>query len=236
MDQPANAAIRERRRRSTPFDIEQMNIMRAVTAAEYSRRQFVLNFAASKDPHLLVPGQKADAIKEAEGWAVRHLSQNGYGAVANELFKYTVDARLWSTLVGVDTEFPFAFMRHNTGAAPSIMTEIRPVSDIFPTGYEIGVAQLDKALTRESSSSELPPARRPSKIEQQQSSQHSAPAQPILSSRRRSTKKKQEGAEEKRRSLSLYGFEDLKMAKKLNQDRFPLLVRLGRSFSRRMSG
>lgn len=98
MSHPANAAIREQRRRSSAFDIEQMEVMRAITAAEYSRRQFVLNFAASKDTQLLVPGRKAEVIKEAEEWAVRYLGQNGYGAVANDLFKYTVDARLWNTL------------------------------------------------------------------------------------------------------------------------------------------
>ena len=95
---PANAAIREQRRRSTTFDIEQMNVMKALTAAEYSRRQFVLNFAASKDTRLLIPGQKAEAIKEAEEWTVAYLNEHGFSAVANDLFKYTVDARLWTTL------------------------------------------------------------------------------------------------------------------------------------------
>ncbi|KAK0631339.1 hypothetical protein B0T14DRAFT_392408, partial [Immersiella caudata] len=111
MTMPANAAIREQRRRSTHLDIEQMNVMKALTAAEYSRRQFVLNFAASKDTRLLIPGQKAEATKEAEEWAVAYLNRNGFSAVANDLFKYTVDARLWAALVGDETEFPFAFMR-----------------------------------------------------------------------------------------------------------------------------
>lgn len=100
MNNPANAAIREQRRRSTAFDIEQMNIMKALTAAEYSRRQFVLNFAASKDTQLLVPGKKADAIKEAEEWAVKYLNDNGFSIVNNDFFKYTVDARLWAALGG----------------------------------------------------------------------------------------------------------------------------------------
>jgi len=98
MNNPANAAIREQRRRSTAFDIEQINIMKALTAAEYSRRQFVLNFAASKDTQLLVPGKKADVIKEAEEWAVKYLNDNGLSTVNNDFFKYTVDARLWAAL------------------------------------------------------------------------------------------------------------------------------------------
>lgn len=100
MNNPANVAVREQRRRSTPFDIEQMNILKALTAAEYSRRQFVLNFAASKDTQLLVPGQKADAIKEAEEWAVSYLNENGYSTVNSDFFKYTVDERLWTALGG----------------------------------------------------------------------------------------------------------------------------------------
>ena len=92
----ANAAIRERRRGSTTLDLEQINILKALTAAEYSRRQFVLNFAASKDTRLLIPGRKAEAIKEAEEWAVSELSKEGSGTVPNDIFKYTVDARLWT--------------------------------------------------------------------------------------------------------------------------------------------
>ncbi|KAK0735150.1 hypothetical protein B0T26DRAFT_630230, partial [Lasiosphaeria miniovina] len=110
MTTAANAAVRESRRRSTPLDIEQVNVMKALTAAEYSRRQFVLNFAASKDTRLLIPGQKADAIKAAEESVVVWMSHNGFGTVTNEYFKYTVDMRLWTTLVGQEIEFPFAFM------------------------------------------------------------------------------------------------------------------------------
>jgi hypothetical protein len=73
-----------------------MNVLKALTAAEHSRRQFILNFAASRDTQLLVPGKKADAVKAAEEWVAVWLSQNGYQAVNNDLFKYTVDARLWS--------------------------------------------------------------------------------------------------------------------------------------------
>ncbi len=100
MNTPANVAIREQRRRSTPLDIEQINISKALTAAEYSRRQFVLNYAASRDTQLLIPGKKADAIKQAEEWTASWLSQNGYSAAGpmSDFFKYTVDTRLWATL------------------------------------------------------------------------------------------------------------------------------------------
>ncbi|KAK0745735.1 hypothetical protein B0T18DRAFT_303640, partial [Schizothecium vesticola] len=114
---PANAAVREKRRGSTTIDLEQMNVLKALTAAEYSRRQFVLNFAASRDTQLLVPGRKADAIKEAEEWAVAELSKEGSGTVANDLFKHTVDARLWAVFVGDVVDFPFGFMRR--GVVPS---------------------------------------------------------------------------------------------------------------------
>jgi hypothetical protein len=97
MANPANAAVREKRRNSTPQDLERLNVIKALTAAEHSRRQFVLNFAASRDTKLLVPGQKSGAVKAAEEWAAAWLSQNGHGAANHEFFKYTVDARLWAT-------------------------------------------------------------------------------------------------------------------------------------------
>ncbi|KAK3364664.1 hypothetical protein B0T25DRAFT_576878 [Lasiosphaeria hispida] len=281
----ANAAVREQRRRSTPLDIEQMNIMKALTAAEYSRRQFVLNFAASRDTRLLIPGQKADAIKEAEEWAVVWLNKNGYETITNEFFKYTVDARLWATLVGTDVGFPFSFMRRaiddltptsstDTREAPDSM---RPMSEIWPAGYEIEVRHLDRVLSQRSQPNLLP-ARRPSKhmkqqlVEQQQQQQQQqqkqqpqpqpqqrqraqteqlptrrpskhlqqhveqpAPSQPAAPQRTRSSRPKKE-AGEKRRSIPMYSFEDLKETKKLTEEKFPLLVRLGRSFSRRLSG
>ncbi|KAK1752639.1 hypothetical protein QBC47DRAFT_61495 [Echria macrotheca] len=248
MNNPANIAVREQRRRSSAFDVEQMNVMKALTAAEYSRRQFVLNFAASKDTQLLVPGQKADAIKEAEEWAVSYLNQNGFSTVTNDFFKYTVDARLWNKLVGPEPDFPFAFMRRAfEPSTPSIDSENtasnaapRPGSEVFSDGYDIGVTRLDQVLTRESTQPELPPARRPSKLEQRERERtDTLPEQNGQPPARQRSSKKKEPASEgegKRRSLSTYGFEDLKMTKKLNQDKFPLLVRLGRSFSRRMSG
>lgn len=229
MNPPANAAIREQRRRSSPLHIEQMNVMKALTAAEYSRRQFVLNYAASRDTQLLVPGQKADAIKQAEEWATAWLNQNGFGTSSGDLFKYTVDARLWATLVGSDIEFPFAFMHCGSDTStPSSASSIakRPVTELFPAEYEIQVHHVDNVPTVQ----EPPPARRQSK--------HLAPQEQPLRREPSSKKKKQtpEAAAEKRRSLSLYSLEDVKMTKKLNQDKFPLLTRLGRSFSRRLSG
>jgi len=128
-------------------------------------------------------------------------------------------------------------------STPSLSTDTprdttpRLLSGIFPAGYEIGVTRLDQVLTQESEKPELPSARRPSKVEQRdkEQSQPTTPQTQTPPQRTRSSKKK-DGSEEKRRSLSMYGFEDLKMTKKLNQDKFPMLVRIGRSFSRRMSG
>ena len=143
-------------------------------------------------------------------------------------------------------------------ATPSTITENgyasdarRPMSDVFPANYEVGMCRLDQVLTRQDSQPELPPARRPSTIEkrerakpgppqqqqQQQQTQTQQPQQQTPQRQRSSrTKDTPETRAEKRRSMSTYGFEDLKMTKKLNQDKFPLLVRWGRSFSRRMSG
>lgn len=98
MTSAANMAVREKRRGASREDIDQMEVRKAMTAAEYSRRQFVLNFAASKDIQLLIPGKKADAIKEAEEWTVVWLAQNELTTVSNDFFKYTVDSRLWSKL------------------------------------------------------------------------------------------------------------------------------------------
>jgi hypothetical protein len=93
---PANAAVRERRRKSTPAGLERVNVINALTAAEHSRRQFILNFAASRDTQLAIPGKKAAAVKAAEEWAAWQLNQNGHHAPGHDLFKYTVDVRLWS--------------------------------------------------------------------------------------------------------------------------------------------
>ncbi|KAK4210641.1 hypothetical protein QBC37DRAFT_258898, partial [Rhypophila decipiens] len=107
----SNTSVRERRRRSHPLAIEQMDILKALTAAEYSRRQFILNYASIIDTKLLVPGKKADIIKGAEEFVVKWMNQNGYGTISNDHFKFAVDERLWEDLVGADLPFPFAFMR-----------------------------------------------------------------------------------------------------------------------------
>ncbi|KAK3382186.1 hypothetical protein B0T24DRAFT_3093 [Lasiosphaeria ovina] len=238
MTTAANAAVRESRRRSTPLDIEQVNVMKALTAAEYSRRQFVLNFAASKDTRLLIPGQKADAIKAAEESVVVWMSQNGFGTVTNDYFKYTVDMRLWTTLVGEEIEFPFAFM-----AGPSRESDVarRPKSEAFPVSYDevspLDLVPVERAPTLPPKL-DLPEAQRPRRLSQQhpaaqQSQQPEAAVQPPQ--RQRPSKGKRAAGGPEKRSLSLSSVDDLKMAKKLNQDKFPFLMRLGRSWSRRMS-
>lgn len=97
MASPANAAVRENRRQTTPLELERMNVSKALTAAEHSRRQFILNFAATRNTQLLIPGRKSDAVKVAEEWAAVRLRQNGHPVVKDEFFRYTVDARLWET-------------------------------------------------------------------------------------------------------------------------------------------
>jgi hypothetical protein len=96
MAAPANAAVRENRRRSTPLDLERINVIKALTAAEYSRRQFILNFAATRNTNLLIPGQKSDAVKAAEEWVAAWLTQTDYDSEDQDFFRYSVDARLWS--------------------------------------------------------------------------------------------------------------------------------------------
>jgi len=125
----ANTAVRERRRRSSQGTLQRMDAMKAMTAAEYSRRQFILNYAASTDTTLLIPGRKADVTKAAEDWVgawllSQHNAASGPAATGAEMrvtdayFKYTVDARLWSALVGDDTPFPFTFMRAAISPSP----------------------------------------------------------------------------------------------------------------------
>ncbi|KAK1834390.1 hypothetical protein QBC39DRAFT_26289 [Podospora conica] len=248
---PSNAAVREKRRGSTTIDLEQMNVLKALTAAEYSRRQFVLNFAASRDTQLLVPGRKADAIKEAEEWAVAELSKEGSGTVANDLFKYTVDARLWAVFVGDTVDFPFGFMRRGTGhssrSSSVTHTDSTTMNDVSPTLYDTGVCRLDQVLTQESQP-ELPRARRTSAIEEEEAARkvNSAPSPRLPTARPASTqpdkprmsKMRQIGhtTTEKQQRASIYDIEELKSSKKASEDKYPLLTRLGRSFSRRMSG
>jgi len=96
MAAPANAAVRERKQKSSPEDLGFVNYINALTAAEHSRRQFVLNYAATRDKQLIIPGKKSDAVKAAEEWAAWSLSQSGNHAPDHGLYKYTVDARLWT--------------------------------------------------------------------------------------------------------------------------------------------
>ncbi|VBB71424.1 Putative protein of unknown function [Podospora comata] len=233
----ANIAVRERRRQSAPADLERRNIMKALTAAEHSRRQFILNYAASKDTSLLMPGKKSDVVKLSEQWVVGWLHQNNLNPVSSEFFKYTVDTRLWSTYVGNAVEFPFSFMLpvdDSTATSPvsrreSDSTQVRPLSE---------VDSLDKAQTKESTQSE-----------EQTSSQRKADTRqlPVLSARTAakqwpSMRKRQSptvrevqaGEEDKKRSFSLTSIEDLKMTK-ASPTKVPLFTRLGRSWSRRMS-
>jgi len=218
-----------------------MNVLKALTAAEYSRRQFILNFAASRDTQLLIPGQKSDAVKAAEEWVAGWLSQNGYQNVNNEFFKYTVDARLWSThgtflescllrsltpTVGDDVEFPFAFMRGTPETSPSEISSIeaekmRPKSEAFLIGQDVDL--------RNGEMIPVAPAPAASPRKPQEQSATSAPQ-----TRRRRSIKQSVDVSDKKRSMSLNSIDELKNPK-VSQDKFPFLVRLGRSWSRRVS-
>ncbi|KAK4160093.1 hypothetical protein QBC43DRAFT_293291 [Cladorrhinum sp. PSN259] len=244
MTSAANASVRERRRQSSHVDLEQINVMKALTAAEHSRRQFVLNFAASKQTHLLMPGKKADAVKAAEEWVAAWLGQNGLNPASSEFFKYKVDAQLWSTHVGSEVEFPFSFMRVNLDAAPSTTTtpESRRESQIpqrrlSQTVLDDAAKENDQAplsSTPSPAKAELPDARRPRRYHQQEQTIVESVARQRSSSTRKIQSLVAETASDKKRSLSLNSIDDLKM-NKLSQDKFPLLVRLGKSWSRRMS-
>lgn len=96
MATPANAAIRDRRRLWTVRDVERQNLRISRVAAEHSRRQFILNFASTRDKGLLLPGGGAQAIKAAEEWATAWFKDNGLAEDSHVLFRYTVDERLWS--------------------------------------------------------------------------------------------------------------------------------------------
>jgi len=248
MAKAANAAVRESRRRSNPLDLERMNIMKALTAAEYSRRQFILNFAASKDTTLLIPGQKSAAVKAAEDWVTNWLAQNGYdaSAVSSDFFKYTVDARLWSKHVGDDVPFPFAFMRKmSESSTVTGDSELgRPKSACYGTEQQSPQVMPMASPTTEISGSMV--TQQPSKKASDSSRRQSLPAPFTLPvySRRRSIKDTNNDSvdplmtpeKDKTRSLSLNDMEDLKQsAKPIAQDKVPFFSRLGRSLSRRMS-
>lgn len=148
-------------------------------------------------------------------------------------------------------DFPFGFMRRGVGpssrSSSVTHTDSTVVNDGPPSLYDTGVCRLDQVLTQESQP-ELPRARRPSAIEEEEAAHKvkSAPS-PQLSTARpassqpektRASKIRQLGqaTTERRQRASIYDIEDLKSSKKVNEDKYPLLTRLGRSFSRRMSG
>ncbi|KAK4129693.1 hypothetical protein N657DRAFT_91018 [Parathielavia appendiculata] len=231
MAAPANAAVRERRRRSTPLDLERMNVMKALTAAEHSRRQFILNFAASIDTQLLVPGQKSNAVKAAEEWVALQLAQDGYQAVNSDFFKYSVDVRLWSTHVGNDLEFPFAFMR-GKGEAPSSDSSEADYKDVnsealagqendIRKGEVISMAASPQSFAK---SSQIMSPRK----------QQFTPLTPQTRRQRSITTPGSADNSVNKRSWSLNTLDELNDSK-TNQGRFPFLVRLGRSWSRRRS-
>ena len=145
-------------------------------------------------------------------------------------------------------DFPFGFMSRGVGASSRSSsvtdTELLPVSDVFPTVYDTGVCRLDQVLTQESQP-ELPRARRPSAIEEDEARKVISAPSPRLSAARlgssqpekqRSFKMRQSDRTDKRARASISTVEDLKVSKKPNEDKYPLLTRLGRSFSRRLSG
>ncbi|CCC06329.1 hypothetical protein SMACR_00544 [Sordaria macrospora] len=227
MTSAANMAVREKRRGASQQDIDQMEVRKAMTAAEYSRRQFVLNFAASKDIQLLIPGKKADAIKEAEEWTVVWLAQNQLTTVSNDFFKYTVDSRLWSKLVGDEIPFPFAFMKcpNNPSDGENRSRAPTPKGDALLKNHAVEIT------SNTASAPNLPT----SKQVKRQSLQRSESDNETISRRHTDVKnaKTTEIPLDKARSLSLDSVdEDLKVPKK-SSNRF--LLRLSRSWSRRVS-
>ncbi|KAL2192996.1 hypothetical protein P885DRAFT_64464 [Corynascus similis CBS 632.67] len=238
MTRPANAAVRETRRKSTPLELERMNVSKALTAAEHSRRQFILNFAASRDTQLLVPGKKSDAVKAAEEWVAVWLSQNGYQTVKNDIFKYTVDARLWATHVGEDIDFPFTFMRGRYEASLSDISEMddkHPMSETSLIAKEIEVRDEEThPLTAPVAPTTPAGPHSPRKQQQQQQRHQSAPSTPQSRRQRSTTFPKIREVSQRDRSMSLTSFDTMK-SPKVGQDKFPFLARLGRSWSRRLS-
>ncbi|KAJ4287903.1 hypothetical protein N0V88_007523 [Collariella sp. IMI 366227] len=159
MSLPANAAVRERRRKSSPRQLARINVIQALTAAEYSRRQFILNFAASRHFELLLPGRKADAVKAAEEWVSASFAKEGYHHVDAEFYKYTVDSQLWSTYVGDEVDFPFSFMQERA----DISIDTKRKSEAFSTTEEIDVRDgeifdLTKSSTSSSRRSQASPS------------------------------------------------------------------------------
>lgn len=225
-------AVREKRRGASQQDIDQMEVRKAMTAAEYSRRQFVLNFAASKDIQLLIPGKKADAIKEAEEWTVVWLAQHQLTTVSNDFFKYTVDSRLWSKLVGDDIPFPFTFMKcpNNPSDGENRSRAPTPKGEAFLINHAVEITN-NTASAPTTSAPNLPTSKQ---VKRQPLQRSGSDIETVT--RRHTDIKKAKTAEiplDKARSLSLDSVDDdLKVPKK-SSNRF--LVRLSRSWSRRVS-
>ena len=146
-------------------------------------------------------------------------------------------------------EFPFSFMRatlqtSSSDTAPETRRRSEtngPAIEAYPDDSAVELRNDDQISLSTSASvakPELPEARRPLKYQQQE--QSAAKENPQTPPERQSTKTKKrrsvvtETSSDKKRSLSLNSIDDLKMGK-LPQDKFPLFVRLGRSWSRRMS-
>lgn len=149
-------------------------------------------------------------------------------------------------------DFPFGFMRRGVGpssrSSSVTHTDSTVVNDGPPSLYDTGVCRLDQVLTQESQP-ELPRARRPSAIEEEEEAARkvkSAPSPQLSTARPASSQPEKtrvskirqlgQATTERRQRASIYDIEDLKSSKKVNEDKYPLLTRLGRSFSRRMSG
>ncbi|KAL2270783.1 hypothetical protein VTJ83DRAFT_154 [Remersonia thermophila] len=226
---PANAAVRETRRRSTPLDVESVNVIKALTTAEYSRRQFILNFAASRNTQLLIPGRKSEAVKAAEQWAARHLHLNGHRALNNDFFKYLVDEYLWATHVGDDIPFPFAFMHPRPAsyeeAALSPRVEFHErIFDSKDAKAAVLPASTSAPLLAAAPPS-VPPPTQPRQEASANQQQQQPPPQPESSS----------PSPDFKRSMSLSSVDEIKARRKLGPEKSPFLVRLGRSWSRRFS-
>jgi hypothetical protein len=125
----------------------------------------------------------------------------------------------------------------NGSHAHALAQRQRPKSELFAAGYEIEVRHIDQALAQNNILPSPPEAQRPKNLNQRQQSQSTDQVpQRLRSSKKQQCATAQAPPVKKERSLSVYSFDDLKMAKKLNQERFPLLMRWSRSLSRRMSG
>lgn len=133
--------------------------------------------------------------------------------------------------MGDDIEFPFAFMMPGKPDSPSSsdVSIQEPEQDRLKD--ETAPACSDKEILAALPESEPCLARRPKKHQHHQS----APPSPRLQSRRPAKKRPSvEVLPDPKRSLSPTSVAELK-APKPGQEKFPFFLRLGRSWSRRMS-